>query len=312
MSFHVGRSASSAVWKTLVVAVAATNTATRVQDAGRLLATSGVTQIKGSSGDGLVPWTLVTGYGTRDAVGANAHYTLGYRQDFILHSASASIGVLDQIEISYAHQWFDTRQAGAKLGLGAGYQFQLDLLGAKLRLFGEAVYDQDRWMPQVAAGVQLKGNNQHATLRTIGARSTTGADFHIAATKLFLAESLLLNATLRATEADQFGLLGFGGDRRHGFRRAAEGLRSPAAHEKTLRSVPRSAASPTTWALPGRIRPTTPLPYDSSAKHTSSARTSPRRPVLPRSAASPSRRGRPGSISLLKEGFDQWCLGAGR
>lgn len=207
----------------LVVAVVAISTAAKSQDTGRLLATSGVTQIEGAGGGGLVPWALITGYGTRDAVGANVHYTLGYLPDFTLHSAGASIGVLDRVEVSYAHQWFDTRQAGAKLGLGAGYQFQLDVLGAKLRLFGDAVYDQDRWMPQVAVGIQLKTNNQHATLRAIGARSASGADFYVAATKLFLAESLLLNATVRATEANQFGLLGFGGDRRHGYSAQLEG-----------------------------------------------------------------------------------------
>ena len=223
VAFHVGQSASLALWAALAMTVVATSTAARAQDAGRLLATSGVTQSEGAGGGGLVPWALVTGYGTRDAVGANVHYTLGYLPDFTLHSTGASIGVLDRVEISYAHQWFDTRQAGAKLGLGAGYQFQLDVLGAKLRLFGDAVYDQDRWMPQVAVGIQLKTNNQHAALRAIGARSASGADFYIAATKLFLAESLLLNATVRATEANQFGLLGFGGDRHHGYSTQFEG-----------------------------------------------------------------------------------------
>lgn len=223
IALYVGRLTSRALWAVPVMFVTITNIAAKAQDTGRLLATSGVTQIEGAGGGGLVPWALITGYGTRDAVGANAHYTLGYLPDFTLHSAGASIGVLDRVEISYAHQWFDTRQVGAKLGLGAGYQFQLDVLGAKLRLFGDAVYDQDRWMPQVAVGVQLKTNNQHATLRAIGARSASGADFYVAATKLFLAESLLVNATLRATEANQFGLLGFGGDRHHGYSAQLEG-----------------------------------------------------------------------------------------
>jgi len=211
------------VWATIVTAALAAHTAATAQDAGKLLATSGVSQIEGAGGGGLVPWALITGYGTRDSVGANVHYTLGYLPDFTLHSTGASVGVLDRVELSYAHQWFDTRQVGAKLGLGAGYQFQLDVVGAKVRLFGNAVYDQDSWVPQVAAGVQLKTNNQHATLRAIGARSSSGADFYLAATKLFLAESLLLNVTVRATEANQFGLLGFGGDRGHGYSAQFEG-----------------------------------------------------------------------------------------
>lgn len=215
--------AGTAAWVAAVTAIVTLSAPAAAQDAGRLLATSGVSQIEGAGGGGLVPWALITGYGTRDAVGANVHYTLGYLPDFTLHSTGVSVGVLDRVELSYAHQWFDTRQVGAKLGLGAGYQFQLDVVGAKLRLFGNAVYDQDSWMPQVAAGVQLKTNNQHATLRAIGAQSASGADFYLAATKLFLAESLLLNVTVRATKANQFGLLGFGGDRDRGYSAQFEG-----------------------------------------------------------------------------------------
>ncbi len=195
----------------------------RAQDAGRLLATSGVTQIEGSAGGGLTPWALITGYGTRDSVGANAHYTLAYLPGFTLHSAGASVGLWDRVELSYARQWFDTRDAGAKLGLGGGYQFHLDVVGAKVRLSGNAIYDQDTWMPQVAAGVQLKTADRHAVLRALGARSASGADAYVSATKLFLAQSVLVNATLRATQANQFGLLGFGGDRKAGYSVQFEG-----------------------------------------------------------------------------------------
>ncbi len=193
------------------------------QDSGRLLATSGVSQLEGSTGGGLVPWSLISGYGTRDAIGANAHYTVAYLPSFTLHSAGASVGLYNRVELSYAHQWFDTRDAGAKLGLGGGYQFHLDVIGAKVRLFGDAVYDQDTWLPQVAAGVQLKTADRHAVLRAIGARSSSGVDAYVSATKLFLAQSLLLNATLRATQANQFGLLGFGGDRNRNYSLQFEG-----------------------------------------------------------------------------------------
>jgi hypothetical protein len=185
----------------------------RAQDSGRLLATSGVSQLEGSGGGGLTPWALITGYGTRDSVGANAHYTFAYLPDFTLHSAGASVGLHDRVELSYAHEWFDTGATGARLGLGNGYQFHLDVVGLKLRLLGNAVYDQDTWVPEVSLGVQLKTADRHAVLRAIGARSPSGADFYLSATKLFLAQSLLVSGTLRATEANQFGLLGFGGDR---------------------------------------------------------------------------------------------------
>ncbi len=47
------------------------------------------------------------------------------------------------------------------------------------------------------------------TLAFLGAKRN-GTDLYVSATKLFLGQSLLLNGTLRATKANQNGLLGFG------------------------------------------------------------------------------------------------------
>lgn len=195
----------------------------RAQDSARLLATSGVSQFEGAAGGGLAPWALITGYGSRDAIGASTHYTFLGLPSFDVHSAGVSVGLYDRVELSYDHHWFDTGGTGVRLGLGGGFQFHMDTLGAKVRLFGNTVYDQDTWLPQVAAGMQLKTADQHAVLRAIGARSTAGADFYLAATKLLLAQSVLVNATVRATQANQFGLLGFGGDRNAGYRPEFEG-----------------------------------------------------------------------------------------
>ncbi len=195
----------------------------QAQESGRLLATSGVAQLEGAAGGGLVPWALITGYGTRDAIGADVHYTLDALPSFTLHAAGASVGIYDRVELSYTHQWFDTNSTGAKLGLGAGYLFQLDVVGAKVRVLGDAVYDQDSWVPQIAVGMQYKASPNTAVLQAIGARSADGEDFYLSATKLFLAESLLVDATVRATKANQFGLLGFGGDRDRGYSAQFEG-----------------------------------------------------------------------------------------
>ncbi len=192
-------------------------------ESGKLLATAGVTQLEGTGGGGIVPWALITGYGTRDAIGGNAHYTYVHTPGFDLHSGGVSVGLYDRVELSVARQWFNTRNVGDKLGLGKGYMFDQNILGAKVRLFGDAVYDQDRWLPQVAVGIQYKDNNRGALLSAIGARSSDGVDFYVSGTKLFLAQSLLLNATIRATRANQFGLLGFGGDRHTGYSPQFEG-----------------------------------------------------------------------------------------
>ncbi len=192
-------------------------------ESGRLLATAGVNEVEGAGGGGLVPWALITGYGTRDAIGANAHYTYVHLPDFDLHTAGGAVGLYDRVEISLAHQWFDTRAAGARLGLGSGYTFGQTIAGVKVRLFGDAVYDQDRWWPQVSVGAQYKTNNRGQVLSAIGARSSDGADFYVAATKLLLAQNLLLNATVRATKANQFGILGFGGDKDNSYSAQFEG-----------------------------------------------------------------------------------------
>ncbi len=211
----------AAVWMTLTAVCLPLSA--HAQDSGRLLGTSGVTQFEGAGGGGLVPWALIAGYGTNDAIGADAHYTVDALPDFTLQSAGASIGFYDRLELSYAHVWFGTGATGGKLGLGDGYQFQMDVVGAKVRLLGDAVYDQDSWLPQIALGTQFKASANAAVVHAIGATSADGEDFYLSATKLFLAQSLLLDATVRATKANQFGLLGFGGNRDNGYSAEFEG-----------------------------------------------------------------------------------------
>lgn len=81
-------------------------------DSAKLLATGGVSQVEGAGGGGLAPWALITGYGTRDAIGANVHYTYANLPDFTLHSGGVAVGFFDRVEVSYARQWFDTGEAG--------------------------------------------------------------------------------------------------------------------------------------------------------------------------------------------------------
>jgi hypothetical protein len=179
---------------------------------GKLLLTGGVTQIEGAAGGGLTPWAVIGGYGTRDQIGANAFYTRVSVDDYGLDSYGALVGFFDRVELSFARQHFDTEAVGAALGLGQGFTIGQDVLGLKVKLFGDAVLEQDSWLPQVAIGLQRKENDRGALLTAIGARSDSGTDFYVSATKLYLAQSLLLNATIRFTEANQFGILGFGGD----------------------------------------------------------------------------------------------------
>ena len=132
--------------------------------------------------------------------------------DFRIESLGGAVGFYDRFEISYSRMTLDTQDAGAELGLGEGYEIGQDTWGAKLRLVGDAVYAQDEWLPQIAIGAQYKRANRGALVKALGAAEDEGIDLYVSATKLFLAESLLANATLRYTSANQGGLLGFMGD----------------------------------------------------------------------------------------------------
>ena len=190
---------------------------------GKLLLTGGVGAVEGEAGGGLSAWSVIAGGATLDGVGARATATYVRTGDFALTSVGAAVGVFDRLELSYAHHIFDTRDAGAALGLGAGYEFHQDVLGAKWRLAGDAVYDQDRMLPQLAVGVQYKIADRGVLVKALGAKSDDGLDVYLAATKLYLDKSLLLSGAVRATRANQFGLLGFGGDRERGYTAQFEG-----------------------------------------------------------------------------------------
>ena len=192
-------------------------------DSGKLLLTQGISNIEGAAGGGLASWAVITGYETRDAIGGNAHFTYVGARSYSLKDFGASVGLFDRLELSYTREEFDTGQTGAKLGLGAGFTFDQDVYGAKLKLFGDAVYDQDSLLPQVAAGVQFKHNDQAAIIHVVGGKSADGVDYYIAATKVLLNESLVVDATLRLTKANQTGLLGFGGDRNDNYQPQFEG-----------------------------------------------------------------------------------------
>ena len=189
-----------------------------VSTGGKLLLTGGVSQIEGAAGGGLTPWAVIGGNESAGQIGANVHDTYVKSSAYALNSVGALFGVNDRFEFSIAHQSFDTRDVGAELGLGEGYRFSQDIIGAKLRILGNAVLDQDRWWPQVSVGVQYKHNNNANIVAAIGAKSDSGTDFYVSATKLFLAQSVLVNGTLRLTKANQLGLLGFGGDRNDNYR----------------------------------------------------------------------------------------------
>lgn len=186
-------------------------------DEGKLPLTAGFTDVDGAGGAGLVPWALITGYGTEDSWGANAHYTAVPLRDFRLSSYGVAVGALDRFEVSATQDKFDA--TGTALD---GLTVEQRIYGLKVKLTGDAVYEQDSWAPQTAIGFEYKKNSGISNAaglvspRQLGAASDSGSDWYLSATKVFLAQSLLVDATLRYTNANEFGLLGFGGDLKRG------------------------------------------------------------------------------------------------
>ncbi len=203
--------------------VAGAAQAGEAEPGGKLLLTGGVSALEGGAGGGLSTWALIAGNETSRGVGGSAHATYVNVPDYELRSAGGAVGLFNRVELSAARQDFDTGATGAKLGLGRGFTFRQDILGVKVRVLGDAVYDQDTWLPQVAVGAQVKQNDQNAIIHAVGGKNDSGIDYYAAATKLLLDKSLVLNGTLRLTKANQTGLLGFGGDKNDSYKTEFEG-----------------------------------------------------------------------------------------
>lgn len=178
---------------------------------GKLLLTGGVSSVDGAAGGGLGPWAVIGGPATAGELGGSAHLSRLRSQDYGLGAQGLSLGWDERLELSLARQTLDTGPTAQGLGL-PGLRLKLGVLGLKWRVAGDAVLDSDRLMPQIALGLQhkqLASSPLDDTLDALGARRR-GTDLYLSATKLWLAQGLLLNATLRATQANQGGLLGFG------------------------------------------------------------------------------------------------------
>lgn len=185
----------------------------------KLLLTGGVTSIEGGAGGGLTPWAVIGSNATEGEWGATAAAAVVSTRNYTMQVQGVLVAYDDRVEVSIARQDFATGATGRALGL-PGLHLKMDVFGAKARLLGDAVLDSDTWMPQVAVGIETKQADAGAlkpTLQALGAH-TNGFDFYLSATKLFLAQGVLVNGTLRLTKANQNGLLGFGGTAHDSYR----------------------------------------------------------------------------------------------
>lgn len=182
---------------------------------GKLLLTGGVSSIDGAAGGGLTPWALIGSYAAENEVGATAFFTRVVTRDYGLNIVGVAVGIADRYEISYARQSLNASAAVP------GTVPRQDIVGVKLRVAGDAVLDADTWWPQIAIGAEFKqahpGSVIGGMLNAVGAKRF-GVDLYVSASKLLLAQSVLVSATLRATKANQNGLLGFGSVEQHDYR----------------------------------------------------------------------------------------------
>ncbi|CAA0094749.1 Uncharacterised protein [Zhongshania aliphaticivorans] len=201
-------------------------------DDGKVLATGGVSMIDGAGGGGITPWATITGYGTDQGINGNVHYTYAPLANYTLHSLGVAVGFWDRFELSYTTSSLTTgstfntvglvvdtvndltQELGVPVDTGIdpwNTTIDMEIIGAKLRVWGDAVYDSDSFMPQIAIGGFYKTNKNEELLTTLGADTAKDWEAYISATKILFPINTLINITARYTAANQTGLTGFGG-----------------------------------------------------------------------------------------------------
>ena len=179
----------------------------------RLLATGGATTIEGAAGGGIVPMAVIAGYGAQEEQSAVAFGSYVDTGDYQLEVVGGSWSWRNRLELSFAQQKLTHDSLTAALSLPTDSISQR-IISAKVRVAGDLIYTP---MPQISIGVQHKKNLDFLVPGAVGAKKNSGTDINLTATKLILGgffnRNLLLNANLRYTNANQTGLVGFGGDK---------------------------------------------------------------------------------------------------
>lgn len=198
------------------ICIAATESALAASETiarSRLLATGGVSTIEGAAGGGIVPMAVMSGYGAQEEWGATAFASYLDTADYQLAVIGGSWSWRNRVELSIAQQKLTHDSLTAALALPTDSISQR-ILSAKVRLAGDLIYTAK---PQISFGFQYKENLDFSVPDAVGAQQDSGVDINLTATKLFLggffSRNLLLNANLRYTNANQAGLIGFGGDK---------------------------------------------------------------------------------------------------
>jgi hypothetical protein len=169
----------------------------------KLLGTPGISTIEGAGGGGFVPWAQLGGYADSHHISLAGFCSRANVDDYRLTTCGVRGDFYDRVEVSYTEQEFDIDALNTTI--------RHDIFGAKVRLFGDVVYSD---MPQVSVGIQSKSLRDNEIANLLGARDDSGTDVYIAMSKVHLNalwnRNIFWNLTMRNSDANQTGLLGFG------------------------------------------------------------------------------------------------------
>ncbi len=172
---------------------------------GRIKGTGGVSSTSGAGGGGLIPWATLTSHSTREEWGGSVFLTKADVDDFTLDVAGVGLNFQDKVEVSYARQNFTIKANDARISQ--------DTVGLKYKLAGDLLYGS---LPQIVIGAEHSALRDSATATAVGADKTSGTDVYISSARAWIDglanRTTMLNVNLRYSRANQYGLLGYGGD----------------------------------------------------------------------------------------------------
>lgn len=177
-----------------------------VQASGsRLLGAGGITNVSGSAGGGITTWAVLNGYASDTETSINASAAHVGVDDFGLDTLAVGYDWADRVAVTVAANRLHVDALDTDI--------HRQVAALKLRLYGDALYDR---FGQFSAGLEYGHNSDMAIPRLLGSTDADGVDVYLAASKVFLGalfgRNVILNATARASRANQLGLLGYGRD----------------------------------------------------------------------------------------------------
>jgi hypothetical protein len=204
-----------------------------------LLFSGGTTSYEGSAGGGITPWALIGGYSSKEQINGTANVQLLQLGDYQLTTAGILVGFYDRVELSLQRQSLDVGDGvvskvfnlltDGAVSVAPGTVIEQDIIGLKVKLFGDAIFSENPYLPQISLGLQYKKNRDFNTdlplpsgavplpstgvPQLVGATEDNGTDIYLTASKLWLGGALgknvLTNLTVRATKANTLGFFGF-------------------------------------------------------------------------------------------------------